>query len=75
MADVSVFVCPPPAQGADGACAAGQGAWQNVTLAEPFDPAALDSERLGDAYAAGFVVMGTGLAIIWAARKLLHAIV
>ena len=83
MATVAVFVCPGAAQYRDnlplsthqvGSCASGQGSWQSVTLAEPFDPATLNSAELSGAFGAGFVVMGTGLAIAWAGRQIIQAI-
>lgn len=81
MPATTVFVCPPefvttvPSGGTDlPACATGEGQWQTVLLAEPFDPATLNSAELAAAFGAGFVVLGTGLAIAWAARFFIAAI-
>jgi hypothetical protein len=83
MSTVSVFTCPSGQQSVTaeslssaqhGSCASGQGAWIQVVVADPFDPAALSSSELGNAYAAGFVVMATGLVIALGARKVIEAI-
>lgn len=81
MPAATVFVCPPEsvttvATLADDmpACATGQGEWKTVLLAEPFDPASLNSPELAGAFGAGFTVLGTGLAIAWAARMLVAAV-
>lgn len=83
MATVSVFVCPGAAQHLRtvtlsteqyATCNSGQGAWTSVQLQEPFDPATLNSSELGAAFGAGFTVMGTALAITWAARQLISAL-
>lgn len=78
MATLSVYVCPGANQTVDangaGACTAGQGAWQSVTLAEPFDPSMLNSSELAGAFGAGFVVMATGLVMVWAAKQVMRAI-
>lgn len=81
MATLSVFVCPGGSQvlltDPSGAqypgCAAGQGSYQQVEVAEAFDPSQLDAGALGDAFAAGFVVMATGLVILNAPKFLLAA--
>lgn len=84
MATVTVFVCPDSQTQVTqlgalstryaGTCSAGQGSWQSVTLAEPWDPTTLNSSELAAAFGAGFVVCGTGLAIAWAARFFITAI-
>lgn len=81
MPSATVFVCPPEfvstvQSGATDlpACATGEGQWQTVLLAEPFDPSTLNSAELAGAFGAGFVVLGTGLAIAWAARILVSAV-
>ena len=83
MATVTVFVCPDSQTQVTaigltgryaGTCSAGQGAWQSVELAEPWDPTTLNSSELAAAFGAGFIVLGTGLAIAWAARFFVSAI-
>lgn len=83
MATVSVWTCPGGAQEVRTValssdqyptCDSGQGQWQSVVLAEPFDPSSLNADDLGAAFAAGFIVMGTGLVIVWCARYVLQAI-
>ncbi|NKF24581.1 hypothetical protein [Solimonas marina] len=82
MTTVAMFVCPSSslsvAQDGNGnefaVCAQGEGAVQNVVVAEPFDPAELNSDELSQALAAGFVVMATGLAVVWAAKQVMRAI-
>lgn len=82
MAVVLTFVCQVGAQrvlvGANGQdtprCDTGKGSWQEVALAETFDPAYLDTTELGAALGAGFTVMATGLCIAWAARQVIRAI-
>lgn len=81
MPTVSLMVCPPGAvtissdgTGEYAVCAAGQGSVQQVVIAEPFDPSQLSLPELSSAHAAGFVVMGTGLCIVWAAKQVVRAI-
>lgn len=83
MTAATVFVCPPESVGIEKpilssierpTCAADEGQWQTVLLAEPFDPSQLQSSELAGAFGAGFLVMGTGLAIAWAARILVAAV-
>lgn len=83
MTAATVFVCPPEHVRVEGVllagyerptCDAGEGEWQTVLLAQPFDPSQLNSAELGGAFGAGFVVMGTGLAIAWAARMIVQSI-
>ncbi len=72
MTMVSVFVCPGASQtvatDSSGnqypACAAGQGSYQQVTIAEPWNPSQLDTTQLMAAGSAGFIIAGTGLAIM-----------
>jgi hypothetical protein len=83
MASVSVFVCPGGNQttatilvpsGRYPVCTGGQGGWQQVELAEPFDPAMLSQSELAGAFSAGFIVMATGLVIVWSAKQVMRAI-
>lgn len=82
MATVTVFTC----NGATsvntvalstqqyGTCQNGQGSWKLVQIQEPFDPSTLNSAQLASAYGAAFVVMATGLVIIWSAKMIIKAI-
>jgi hypothetical protein len=76
MTSIAVFTCPGAQQLVmpDGApaCADGAGVWNQVELAEPFDPSSLDSAQLGQAAAAGFTVLGVGLVSIAACRAVLN---
>lgn len=74
MSTLSLFVCSPAGQNSDGTCASGQGSWQNVVIADAFDPMALSAEELSGAFGAGFLVLGTGLVIAWAAKQIVKAI-
>jgi hypothetical protein len=79
MSTVSVYVCPGANQTVDpltGApeCTGGAGSWQQVTLVDPFDPATLNTSDLAGAYGAGFVVMGSGMAVVLGAAFVLNAI-
>lgn len=83
MSVVTVFVCPAGSVGVTSSliggadvpsCASGQGSWQSVLVAEPFDPAMLSQPELAGAFSAGFVLMGTGLVIVWAAKQVLRAV-
>ena len=79
MATVTVFVCPQSqtqitAVGLSGrytgTCSNGQGAWQSVTIAEPFDPATIDPVVASEAFGAGFVLIATCLVIAWPIRAI-----
>jgi len=82
MATVSVFTCPTGQQytatdsygNTYASCTVGQGVWEQVTLEEPFDPSTLNSAELSGSFFSGFIVLGTGLAIVWAARQVINAI-
>lgn len=80
---MTVFVCPAGSVHTQTvalstnqypSCSAGDGSWQSVSVQEPFDPASLSSAELGGAYGSGFVVMATGLVIVFAARIIIRAI-
>lgn len=52
------------------------GSWQLITYADPvapFDPAQIDPAELGAAFAAGFIVVATGLLISWPIRLVIKA--
>jgi hypothetical protein len=74
VSTLSLFVCAPAGQNSDGSCASGQGSWQNVVIADAFDPMALSGDELSGAFGAGFVVLATGLVIAWAAKQIVLAI-
>ena len=82
MATITVATCPGASAGIEttasgndvAVCATGQLSYQNVVIAEPFDPSTLNSEELGGAFGAGFVVMGIGLCITWGAKHLLRTV-
>lgn len=82
MASVTAFVCNGTtsvrtvtlATDQYGTCANGQGQWRQIEIYEPFDPASLNTAQMGQAYAAAFVVMATGLVIIWSAKMIIKAI-
>ncbi len=83
MATLTLFVCPPGQTHVDtvplstneyGTCAQGQGSFQNVEIAETFDPSTLNTANLAGAWSAGFIVMATGLVIMAAFRKLIDVI-
>jgi hypothetical protein len=83
MATVSIFVCPGANQSTStvtlstsnyGTCTQGQGRWQNVVIAEPFDPSLLNGAELAGAFGVGFTMFATGLVIVWAARMVIGAI-
>lgn len=51
--------------------------WTEVHYVEPvnsFDPATLDAEILAQAFAVGFIVMGTGLLMAWAVRMIISLV-
>lgn len=83
MANVAIFVCPG-AQSVEsvgligsteaGTCESGVGRWQNVSLAEPFDPASLNAADLSSAFGAGFISLGGPLIFIWGARLVLRSV-
>lgn len=56
-------------------CTSG-GAWVEVHVgaAQDFDVADLDPEVATAAFGAGFVMLGTALVIVWAARAIIRAI-
>lgn len=82
MATLSVFVCPGGSQvlltDPSGAqypgCATGQGSYQQVDVAESFDPSQLDGGELAGAFGAGFIVVGVGLCIAWACRLVFKSV-
>lgn len=83
MATVTLFVCPSGAThvrtvalASDqyATCDNGQGSWQQVVIAEPFDPATLSQPELAGAFSAGFIVMATGLVIVWSARQIIRSV-
>ncbi len=81
MASLSVFTCAGAAQSlvqvtAEAqapACENGQGGWQQVVIAEPFDPAQLNTQELMEASSAGFVITGSALVFILVARFVLDS--
>jgi len=74
MATLSLFVCAPAGQNADGSCVSGQGSWQSVSIQEAFDPSTLDSEELAGFFGASFTLMATLLLTVWAGKQILRAI-
>lgn len=50
------------------------GVWALVQAPDQFDPLTLDPVSLAQAYGVGFVVIGTPLAVIFAARAILKMI-
>jgi hypothetical protein len=68
---ISLYVCAPAGQNSDGTCTTGQGAWENVVLAEPFDVSQLNTTEIGLAYGAGFTVMSGLLLIAWSFRAVI----
>ena len=83
-----VFVCEPGQEGITqanrglgatddlGECQNGSWVESAELIAEglEFSVAQLDPQVLAAAFAAGFVTVGTGLLIAWAARLILHAV-
>lgn len=57
-----------------GACEPGQGMWTAFEIAEPFDVSSLDATRLRDAFAAGFVVLATGLLVVFPIRLIIRKV-
>lgn len=50
------------------------GVWTLVQAPDQFDPSTLDPVSLAQAFGVGFVVIGTPLAVIFAARAILKMI-
>ena len=50
------------------------GAWTLVPVPAPFAVESLDPSQMGEAFSAGFVIVGTCWAAGWAARALLSMI-
>lgn len=76
-----VYVCPQGSQSTTASlgnetarCVTGRGAWVEYRPSEAFDPATLDVPGLGQAWGAGFTVMGVGLVIAWSFRAVLEAL-
>lgn len=83
MASVNVFTCPAGQTQITvvglsgrytGTCSNGQGAWQSVTLAEPFDPATIDPAEAAMAFGAGFGLIVTGMLLSWPVRIIVRAV-